>query len=89
LWRLIEEATDGGPADVEALGDLPLADPLLEEAFDLSDVFSNRPRPAVRADFLAGLGNPGLKAVAMRSATVQGMGPDPREESPDSWPTSS
>ena len=49
---------------------------------------SGAPGGVPNAEVNPHLGNPGLKAVTMRSATVQGMGLDPREESPDSWPTS-
>jgi hypothetical protein len=43
LWRLIEEATDGSPADAEPLGDPPLADPLLEEVFGDFSPISTEP----------------------------------------------
>ena len=61
---LIEESSDGSSADAERLGNLPLADPLLEESFDLGGVSGDRRRPTVRAALLAGLSDPGLHAIA-------------------------
>src|SRR3954468_10651628 len=59
-----EEMTHGIPADSRPLGDLPLADTLLKEPFHLGGMPGDRPRPSVRTALFAGLGDPGLHAIA-------------------------
>jgi hypothetical protein len=49
---------------MEALGDLSLADALLEEPLDLGSVVSDGRRPAVRPPFLARLGDARLDPIA-------------------------
>jgi len=61
---VFEELANGSPADADPPGNRPLAGAFLKEPCHLGCAFGDRLRSAVRAALFAGLGDPGLDAVA-------------------------